>query len=292
MSQAHRPLYEQSSQFRNWRFSREKLHEIRKLTNQAGVERAQTNIEAEQVGYRSNKQVNYLSLDDELALCHFYETKIDTFARHFKLPNQVKATAIVYMKRFFLYNTVMDYSPKSVMLTCLYLASKTENKFIQVEDFAKPIPKTSSQDILTYEFVVSQSLKFEYTVHHPFSPLYGFYLDAQILNDNISLLTQVYSKAMDYCNTSLYTDLTFIYFPGQIALACLKLAAQDLNWNFAGYLHQKYSDEATRLALEAIVDDIIATIKARKPVSTDIVREVDRRLIYCRNPEKDPSSLL
>ncbi|KAJ1930454.1 hypothetical protein IWQ60_000320, partial [Tieghemiomyces parasiticus] len=74
------PLYEQTSQYRNWRFSPEKLHEIRKLTNQAGIERARRNIKAEEneqqhreaatpaIPAKPEGDINYLSLEDELTL--------------------------------------------------------------------------------------------------------------------------------------------------------------------------------------------------------------------------------
>ncbi|KAJ1975118.1 hypothetical protein H4R34_004455 [Dimargaris verticillata] len=296
--------YEQSSQCRHWRFSRAKLHEIRRATNQSGIERARANIAAEKdelhqqqtqpaPDSQDDTAVNYLTLEDELALCHFYETRIETVSKYFKFPNQVKATAVVFMKRFFLYNTVMDYPPKFIMLTCLYLATKTENHFIQIEEFAKPSTlKTTPKDILDYEFIVSQSLKFEFTIHHPYSPLYGFFLDAQAVVDNMALLTQVYNKAMEWCHKSLFTDLVFLYFPSQVALAAMLLAAQDVGWDFDTYLTYKFTEPVPRQELVTILTDIAAILKAYQPITVTTVRDIDRKLIYCRNPEKDPSSLL
>jgi hypothetical protein len=43
-------LYEQSSQFRHWRFSNAQLHDIRDIANAAAVERVKTNYEQELVG--------------------------------------------------------------------------------------------------------------------------------------------------------------------------------------------------------------------------------------------------
>ena len=43
-------LYEQSSQFRHWRFSHAQLHDIRDTANAAAVERVKTNYDQELVG--------------------------------------------------------------------------------------------------------------------------------------------------------------------------------------------------------------------------------------------------
>ncbi|KAJ1655258.1 hypothetical protein IWQ61_004958 [Dispira simplex] len=299
--QPSEPLYKQTSQYRNWRFSPEQLHEIRQSTHQAGVLRARKNIHAERdelqrrsllVPEQTEDQVKYLSVDDELTLCNYYENMADNYARHFKQPHLVKATAITFMKRFFLFNTVMDYPPKNIMLTCLYLATKTENRFIQIEDFVKPIPKVTTKDILDYEFTVCQGLKFEFTVHHPYSALYGYFLDCQNNIKSMALLTQVYNKAMDWCHKSIFTDLMFIYFPSQIALACMKLAGQELDWDIDVYLRQKFPDGNTVQRLDIMVDHITFILKEYKSPTPNVVRDIDRRLTFCRNPEKDPSRIL
>lgn len=48
-------IYEESSQYRHWRFSLEKLSAIRKESNQAAVQRVQANFKDEQVSFRSRK---------------------------------------------------------------------------------------------------------------------------------------------------------------------------------------------------------------------------------------------
>lgn len=60
-------------------------------------------------------QLDFLSLEDELALCIFYQLRIADICKAFQYGHTVRATATMYMKRFYLYNTVMDYHPKNVM---------------------------------------------------------------------------------------------------------------------------------------------------------------------------------
>ncbi|RUP22198.1 hypothetical protein BC936DRAFT_139104, partial [Jimgerdemannia flammicorona] len=59
-------------------------------------------------------EVQYLTVDEEMVLCKFYEERVQKLAAICRLPDIVWATAIIYMKRFYLHNTVMDYHPKHV----------------------------------------------------------------------------------------------------------------------------------------------------------------------------------
>lgn len=90
------------------------------------------------------------------------------------------ATAVMYMKRFYLSNTVMDYHPKDILLTCLFLATKAESEHMSIDQFVKELKLPSTASVLQLEFTVSQGLKFEYHVHHPYRPAYGLFLDMQV----------------------------------------------------------------------------------------------------------------
>lgn len=62
----------------------------------------------------------------------------------------------------------------------MYLATKTENCSTSIDQFAGRIPNASPADILSLEFLVSQSLHFEYKVHHAHVALNGLTLDMQV----------------------------------------------------------------------------------------------------------------
>jgi cyclin H len=115
----------------------------------------------------------------------------------FRFPEEVEATGITYLKRFYLRNTVMDWHPKNVMcvpifsavlrisdkdyrLTALFLATKTSNFPISLETYTKHIPKTVPNDVLELEFLVAQSLAFEFAVWHAHRALWGIWLDVQV----------------------------------------------------------------------------------------------------------------
>lgn len=122
---------------------------------------------------------------------------------HFlQFPEEVEATGISYLKRFYLKNTVMDWHPKNVMcvdlglnlctsltciftkrLTALYLSAKTCNSWMGIEHYVAKIPQLQPSDVLDLEFLVAQSLSFEFAVWHPHRALWGIWLDVQVRRD-------------------------------------------------------------------------------------------------------------
>lgn len=84
-----------------------------------------------------------------------------------------QATAVQFLKRFYLSNSPMTYHPKQMMLSAVYLATKVENHYISVEEFASKVPKTKADDILAPEFLLTQGLRFTFDVRHPFRGLEG-----------------------------------------------------------------------------------------------------------------------
>jgi cyclin H len=109
-----------------------------------------------------------------------YIDKIHQLCGHFRFPEEVEATAMSYLKRFYLKNTVMDWHPKNVMLTALFLATKTTNNAITLEEYTASIPRTEPSDVLDLEFLVAQSLDFEFSVWHAHRAFWGLWLDLQV----------------------------------------------------------------------------------------------------------------
>lgn len=80
----------------------------------------------------------------------------------------------------------------TIRLTALFLATKTCNFPISLEVYTKHIPKTEPSDVLDLEFLVAQSLAFEFNVWHAHRALWGIWLDIQVcipLNASERLLT-------------------------------------------------------------------------------------------------------
>lgn len=84
----------------------------------------------------------------------------------------------------------MDYHPRNIMPTALFLATKTENNFISLGAFAEKLSaipglkKCTVETILAPEFILTQGLRFCFDVRHPFRALRGFYAqELAILKD-------------------------------------------------------------------------------------------------------------
>jgi hypothetical protein len=65
-------------------------------------------------------------------------------------------------------------------LTALFLAAKTTNNPISLDDYTSHIPKTVPADVLDLEFLVAQSLGFEFAVWHAHRALWGIRLDMEV----------------------------------------------------------------------------------------------------------------
>lgn len=63
----------------------------------------------------SSSGVSFLTPDEEVLLVKLYISKITQLSGFFHFPEEVEASAVSYLKRFYLKNTVMDWHPKNVM---------------------------------------------------------------------------------------------------------------------------------------------------------------------------------
>lgn len=115
-----------------------------------------------------------------------------------EMPLNVEATAVAYFKRFYIYNSVMDYQPRDIMYTVLWLACKVEHypdRFINPakvkgansckdfkfdsKDFAElgslgdGSYSISTEDLLRLELVVLKALKFHLMVIHSYRAVRG-----------------------------------------------------------------------------------------------------------------------
>ena len=184
----------------------------------------------------------------------------------------------------------------------MFLATKTTNNPISLEAYTHHIPKTSPNDVLDLEFLVAQSLGFEFAVWHAHRALWGIWLDIQVrsiihcsllvspsevCDQNLPIVSQklspeLYNTALGHIRASRLTDAELIYTPSQIALAAFALTVPEIA---SQWLATKLPSEVTNLkqATEEIM--LLITTHGQSP-NVESVREVDRRLRLCKNPEK------
>ncbi|KAG0172472.1 hypothetical protein DFQ28_009637 [Apophysomyces sp. BC1034] len=261
------PVFEESSQYRHWRFSSSQLWNTRQTSNSTAVERLKNNA-----GEGSEATtLQYLSVQDEMSLCRFYEKQLQGICKHLKFSDLV----------------MVDLGG----LTCLFLATKSESERISIDDFGKNLRLPSTSGVLDLEYSVSQGLKFEYYVYHPYRPAYGFFLDMQAKAD-IKLLKETYAKVDQVIAEILLTDLPLIYQPSQLALAAFTIAGKENGFeaHVRMYIEEKFPRHAD--VLLRIIHEASEILKKSTPVALEVAKEIDRRLNLCMNPAKNPSSAL
>lgn len=239
-------LYRRSTQYEHWSFTADTLQELRLKTNQQGRAKSEQLFNQALESSRNktpeafekfalelcaDKLLDHVTCEEETKYLNFYSQNVIKISNFFKMPTQVRASAISFFKKFYLVNSVMEYHPKNVLYTCIFLAAKSENYFISIESFVKVLNKTNPKDILDLEFNVLQSLKFTLLVHHPFRPLYGFFLDYQAVllhpsplmyDVTVDTLGSLYDKAKKWLNDhALLSDIMFLFSPPQVALAAM-----------------------------------------------------------------------
>ena len=164
----------------------------------------------------------------------------------------------------------MTYHPTDILKTALFFATKTENHYFRLTKFADAIGKTTPEDVLASEFLLTQGLRFTFDVRHPFRALEGAVMELQALSrggipalPNGGAVTETrphnmerrvrdaHGKAREYLKTSaLFTDAYFHFTPSQIMMAALMIADKELTeW----YIKCKFPATARELQQKVLV---------------------------------------
>ncbi|XP_074311571.1 cyclin-H1-1 isoform X1 [Silene latifolia] len=192
-----------------------------------------------------HSSVKPLKVEDERMLHAFYENKIQEVCRAFFFPHKIQGTALIYYKRFYLHWSVMEHDPKYVMLTCVYLACKIEENHVSSEDLGKII-QLDHQLILDNEMLVLQSLGFDLIVYTPYRSIEGFIDDMEDFcystGGQMDLLKDLHQKSFLEADKAMLTDAPLLLPPGQLALAALRRANNELGvLDFERYLQSIFS---------------------------------------------------
>ncbi|KAL4780610.1 cyclin-like protein [Aspergillus varians] len=282
-------IYRTSSQFRLWSFTEDSLRSVRQNTNSLASDRVRVALrrarEARQSANSSatgtpnpngsdvdtkggeENDIECLAPEEEQELVRYFCEQIIQLGESYKppLPTIVRATAIQYLRRFYVTNSPMTYHPKTIMPCALFIATKTDNYYLSLQQFADGVPgDTSAEDIITPEFLVMQSLRFTFDVRHPFRGLEGGIMELTAISQGLgqpaphlphqtpddlrralsslppppntapsSSITNRLARAQHNTREILksaaqMTDAYFLYTPSQIWLSALFLADQPL----------------------------------------------------------------
>jgi len=189
-------------------------------------------------------------------------------------PQLAIATAIIFYHRFYSWDSRRlvwgnRYDRLRIASTCLFLAGKVEEspkkiKAVVIEAYKaqhrKQVgPEPASQEfwelmeqILVCERILLQTLNFDLTVEHAYSPMVAYVKSIKGTRD----LAQV---AWNFINDSLRTTIALHYTPQHVAASAVYLASQHLGVAVPTkdqiYLHFGLQHEA----VEAVADQILAS---------------------------------
>ncbi|KAF3066679.1 Cyclin CCL1 [Trichoderma lentiforme] len=215
--------YRQSSQFRLWSFSPTSLRELRVKTNDLAKQQISPRFAAD-------AQPEFLTPAEETMLVQFFTTELIRAAQFCELPTEIRSTAAVFFRRFYITNSVMTYPPTELLKTSLFFGCKAEGYYIRLAKLAEMFPNTTSEQILAGEFLLCQGIRFAFDVRHPFRALEGAILELRKrLPEEEGRVAKAHAMARDILKFSpLLTDAYFHYTPSQIMMAALLMVDKEL----------------------------------------------------------------
>jgi cyclin H len=282
-------MFATSSQAKNWMFgSEEVLNRARDIANKNYVAKHSRS---------TSEKLHYLSRQEEQDVLQYFEVKLAEFCAKFKppMPKSVIGTSFSYFKRFYLKNSIMDYHPKEILVTAIYLASKVEEFNISIGKFVENIPgnrERAARIILNNELLLLKELNFHLTIHNPFRPMEGFLIDLKTRCDTIENIDSLRPEIDSFLDQVYRTDVILIYSPSQIALAAIIHAASRQKQNLDRYVTDLLFAGQGH---DAIVNIVTCVRQIRVMVKNikDPVRNIKAlcdRLDKCRNQDNNPDS--
>ncbi|KAH8595817.1 cyclin-like protein [Bisporella sp. PMI_857] len=323
--------YRTSTQFRAWSFTPASLLAQRIQTNEnaalrvrAAVQRIREARARSTDSHDAEKEaanvtipdgeIDCLTVEEELKLVTFYCRQALELGDFLKVATDVKATAVQYIKRFYISNSVMTYNPADVLKTALFFSTKTENHYISIADFAKRLPNTKEADVLALEFLLTQGLRFMFDVRHPFRALEGAVMEMLAVAkrefpflpggarpaakpDRLEQrVMEAHGKAREYLKISaLLTDVYFHFTPSQIMMASLLIVdSKLLEWYIDSKLPSTMDQGSMRMKVLSTIGQCADLLKSVNPFRSKDEADLERKHIKplgkklnkCRNPEK------
>lgn len=215
--------YRQSSQYRLWSFTPASLQDLRSKTNALAQQQIAARLQAD-------PPPDFLSADEEARLVRFFTIELLRAAQFCDLPTEIRATAAVFFRRFYVTNSVMTYPPTELLKTSLFFGCKAEGFYMRLGRLAEKLSGTTAEQILAGEFLLCQGMRFAFDVRHPFRALEGAILEMRRrLPDDEARVNQAHARAREILKfSSLVTDAYFHYTPSQIMMAALQMADAEM----------------------------------------------------------------
>ncbi|KAG5684421.1 hypothetical protein PVAND_013655 [Polypedilum vanderplanki] len=285
-------MYAQSSQKRNWTFNADELINLRVKSNQDYIASQGTDD-------MDNKSIQafFLNPYEESILLRQYELQLREFCKRFEppMPKYTIGTVIQYFKRFYLYNSTMNYHPKEILATCVYLSCKVEEFNVSIQQFVANVKgdRNKAMDIiLSNELLLMQELNFNLTIHNSFRPVEGFLIDIKT-RCHMQNPDRLRKGIDEFLEKSFFTDACLIYSPSQIALAAVLHAASKEQENLDSYVTECLFANAGQM-LKPLIEAVRKIRSMVKNISEmpdkNVIKALEKKLERCRNQANNPDS--
>ncbi|XP_075224490.1 cyclin H isoform X2 [Lycorma delicatula] len=249
----------------------------------------------------SNSLVDYegyfLTAAEERVLVRHYELQLRDFCHRFSpaMPRAVIGTSFHFFKRFYLSNSVMDYHPKEILVTCVYLACKVEEFNVSISQFVSNIKgdrEKASDIILNNELLLMQHLNYNLTVHNPYRPVEGLLIDIKT-RSNLAYPERLRPGIDELLEKLFLTDACLLYAPSQLALAAVLHAASKIQENLDAYVTETLLGPNARQRLVDLIEavrKIRSMVKSVEGPARETIRLIEKKLERCRNQANNPDS--
>jgi len=283
-------MFPTSSQAKSWMFGSEQvLNKYREKSNKAFIACNQAK--------KKDANLNFLSMEEEQDVLGYFEVKLAEFCTKFKppMPKSVTGTAFHYFKRFYLHNSIMDYHPKEILVTAVYLATKVEEFNVSINQFVSNVQgnqERATKIILNNELLLLKELNFHLTIHNPYRAVEGLLIDIKTRCSQLENVDNFRQDIDSFLDQVYLTDAVLIYAPSQLALAAIIHAASRQKQNVDSYVTDLLFEGQGTSAIKNIVNCVrqIRTMvkNVREPVRT--IKALCERLDACRNQDNNPDS--
>jgi hypothetical protein len=162
------------------------------------------------------------------------------------------ATGVVFFHRFYMFHSFNEF-PRYIMATCcLFLAGKVEETPKKCKDLiksaktyleSKSLKKHAEyfndecmKEIMTYEKILLQTIKFDLQVDHPYSYLLKY---AKTLRGDQEQIRSMVQMAWGFINDSYCTTLCLQWEPEIVAIALMYLTSKLTRVEITDWLDKK-----------------------------------------------------
>jgi len=286
-------MFSTSTQAQHWMFKSEiELNVQRSKTNQLFIESHQSSVPG------GASEEYFLTEQEEVDVVFYFSVKLREFCDKFKppMPNYVKGTSFHYFKRFYLNNSVMNYHPKEILVTAVYLACKVEEFNVSMQQFVANVQgnqERATRIILNNELLLMQELQFHLTIHNPFRAVEGLLIDIKTRCDSVHSVDSFRPEIQSFLDSVFLTDACLIYAPSQIALAAVIHSASRQKQNLDSYVTDRLFGEQGEEAILHIISCVrnIRVMVKNIPEPTPTIKQLCIKLEQCRNQDNNPDSL-